>query len=52
MANQDGANQLLNTEQQLKLFVDSVQDYAVVLLDAKGNVASWKIGRASCRVRV
>ena len=44
MANQDGANQLLNTEQQLKLFVDSVQDYAVVLLDAKGNVASWNAG--------
>jgi PAS domain S-box-containing protein len=44
MVKSDSDWRLFNTEQQLKLFVDGVCDYAVVLLDTSGNVAAWNTG--------
>jgi PAS domain S-box-containing protein len=32
------------TEQQLRLLVDSVQDYAIFMLDPEGHIASWNSG--------
>jgi PAS domain S-box-containing protein len=32
------------TEARFKLFVDSVQDYAIFMLDPKGNVTTWNTG--------
>ena len=32
------------TELRLRLLVDSVDDYAIFLLDPRGNVATWNIG--------
>ncbi|NUO51972.1 MAG: PAS domain S-box protein, partial [Polyangiaceae bacterium] len=31
-------------EDQFRLLVNSVEDYAIFLLDGQGNVASWNIG--------
>ena len=35
---------LLESEQQFRLLVQSVSDYAIVMLDAKGVVANWNSG--------
>ena len=35
---------LRQSEQQFKLLVDSVTDYAIYMLDTEGNVASWNSG--------
>jgi PAS domain S-box-containing protein len=32
------------SEEQLRLLIDSVQDYAIVMLDAVGHVTSWSTG--------
>jgi PAS domain S-box-containing protein len=32
------------TEERLRLLVDSVQDYALLMLDPEGNVVSWNTG--------
>ena len=35
---------LLDTERRLRLFVDSVSDYALLMLDPQGKVVSWHAG--------
>lgn len=35
---------LMRSEEQFKLLVQSVTDYAIYMLDSKGHVASWNIG--------
>lgn len=35
---------LHNSEQQFRLLVESVHDYAIFMLDAEGNIASWNAG--------
>jgi PAS domain S-box-containing protein len=35
---------LAQSEEQFKLFIDSVKDYGVFMLDPKGTVLSWNIG--------
>src|SRR5690606_40476540 len=42
------------SEEQFRLLVQSVKDYAILMLDPDGRVVSWnegaeQIGRASCR---
>ena len=32
------------SEERFHLLVDSVMDYAIFMLDAKGNIASWNVG--------
>ena len=34
----------LGTDESFRLFVDSVRDYAIVMLDPGGNVVSWNAG--------
>ena len=36
--------QLRESEERLRLIVGGVRDYAIVMLDPEGNVASWNIG--------
>src|SRR5690242_817640 len=38
------SHHLLDTERRLRLFVDSVNDYALLMLDAQGKVVSWHAG--------
>jgi PAS domain S-box-containing protein len=40
------AEALRRSEEQFRLLVDGAQDYALVLLDREGNVASWNAGAA------
>jgi PAS domain S-box-containing protein len=35
---------LRQSEQRLRLMIDSVQDYAIFMLDAEGHVTSWNTG--------
>ena len=35
---------LRTSEERFRLLVDSVQDYGIIMLDAKGRVASWNAG--------
>ncbi len=35
---------LLQSEQRFRLFVDAVRDYAIFVLDTRGNIASWNTG--------
>jgi PAS domain S-box-containing protein len=35
---------LLETEQQFHILVDSVEEYAIYLLDPIGNIATWNSG--------
>jgi PAS domain S-box-containing protein len=37
---------LRHSEEKFRLLVDSVQDYAIFMLDAEGNVNSWNTGAA------
>ena len=32
------------TEEQFHVLVDSVEDYAIYMLDPKGNVVTWNVG--------
>ena len=34
----------LNTDDSFRLFVDSVSDYAIVMLDPEGHIVSWNTG--------
>jgi PAS domain S-box-containing protein len=34
----------LQSEERFRLFVESVKDYAIFMLDPKGHVASWNVG--------
>lgn len=38
------ANNLRASEERFRLFVDAVQDYALLMLDVRGNVISWNAG--------
>src|SRR5213076_3033085 len=35
---------LRRSEQMFRLLIDSVQDYAIFMLDPNGNVESWNLG--------
>ena len=35
---------LLQSEQRFRLFVEAVRDYAIFMLDPKGNIATWNNG--------
>lgn len=35
---------LLQSEQRFRMFVDAVRDYAIFMLDPKGNIATWNTG--------
>jgi PAS domain S-box-containing protein len=35
---------LLQSEQRFRLFVDAVRDYAIFMLDPKGNITTWNTG--------
>lgn len=35
---------LLQSEQRFRLFVDAVRDYAIFMLDPKGNISTWNTG--------
>jgi len=37
---------LRKSEEQFRLLVEAVQDYAIFMLDANGNVSSWNLGAA------
>jgi PAS domain S-box-containing protein len=38
------SRRLHETEQRLHMFIDSVSDYAIFMLDASGNIATWNTG--------
>ena|SRR5712692_3107206 len=38
------AEELRQSEEQFRLLVESVQDYAIFMLDLEGHVASWNPG--------
>jgi PAS domain S-box-containing protein len=38
--------QLSDREQRLRLLIDGIQDYSVIMLDHEGNVLSWSAGSA------
>src|SRR3990167_17763 len=40
---------LRNSEERFRLLVESVQDYAIFLLDVDGRVASWNSGAQRCK---
>jgi PAS domain S-box-containing protein len=35
---------LLQSEQRFRMFVEAVRDYAIFMLDPKGNIATWNTG--------
>lgn len=37
-------NELMHSEQRFRLFVEAVRDYALFLLDPKGNITTWNTG--------
>lgn len=38
------AEELLRSEERLRLLVEAVQDYAIIMLDPQGRVATWNSG--------
>lgn len=40
----EASRRLFDTEQRLRMFVDNVADYAIFMLDAEGNIATWNTG--------
>ncbi|HVT45943.1 MAG TPA: PAS domain S-box protein [Thermoanaerobaculia bacterium] len=43
-ARQSAEQQLRRSEEMFRLLVDSVQDYAIFMLDPEGRVATWNLG--------
>ena len=41
---EDSLQKLLDSEERFRLLVDQVKDYAIFMLDAKGNITSWNQG--------
>lgn len=41
---EDSIQKLLESEERFRLLVDQVRDYAIFILDAKGNIVSWNQG--------
>ncbi|MDB6025418.1 MAG: histidine kinase [Verrucomicrobiales bacterium] len=41
---EESLQNLLDTEERFRLLVDQVKDYAIFILDAKGNVNTWNQG--------
>lgn len=41
---ESGASELRASEERFRLMVDGVQDYAILMLDTDGNVATWNVG--------
>lgn len=41
---EDNMQRLLETEERFRLLVEQVKDYAIFMLDARGNIASWNQG--------
>lgn len=41
---EESFQRLLDSEERFRLLVEQVKDYAIFILDAKGNVASWNQG--------
>jgi PAS domain S-box-containing protein len=42
--NYDKSRSILGSDESFRLLVDSVADYAIIMLDTKGQVASWNAG--------
>ncbi|MGK9049880.1 PAS domain S-box protein [Stutzerimonas chloritidismutans] len=40
----DEASSLMSSEERYRLLIDAVTDYAIYMLDADGNIASWNPG--------
>jgi PAS domain S-box-containing protein len=40
----EAQKKLLETQQQFRLLVDAVQDYAIFMLDAEGRIQTWNAG--------
>jgi PAS domain S-box-containing protein len=40
----EGAERILSIEERFQLLVESVQDYAIFMLDPGGHVSSWNLG--------
>ena len=47
--NWSSSTELHDTAEQFHILVDSVEEYAIYLLDAKGNVISWNTGAAKIK---
>jgi hypothetical protein len=45
----NGSTQLSQTAEQFHILVDSVEEYAIYMLDADGNVATWNTGAAKIK---
>jgi PAS domain S-box-containing protein len=41
---EEGLQRLLESEERFRLLVEQVKDYAIFILDARGNVVSWNQG--------
>jgi PAS domain S-box-containing protein len=41
---EENLQQLLDSEERFRMLVDQVKDYAIFILDAKGNIATWNQG--------
>ena len=41
---EDSFQRLLDSEERFRLLVDQVKDYAIFILDPKGNIATWNQG--------
>jgi PAS domain S-box-containing protein len=44
-----GEDQLRESEERLRLLVESVKDYAIYMLDPEGNIVSWNAGAAAIK---
>jgi len=49
MAERKKSPDLLDTEQHLRLFVDCIHDYALVMLDPEGKIVSWNAGATNIK---